>query len=187
MPIDVGGSYTVGGVNGSIAFSVAAGANAGIQIDTSGRTLLPNQVGFVAGWNGTDPGWQNMAFNAWGKNTWFNNTVYNKGNGFSTSTTRFTAPVAGAYMFMFSSYNTKQAPATTGHIWYVAFGVNGAVYANFAIRGHTDPQGYSADSQHEDIVYLNVGDYVEVFFQENVSSGCQWYPNHSVFAGFLVG
>lgn len=181
MGINIGG-FTIDGFTGSQAMKIA-GASPAYTVDTTGRTYYPNQIGFIAGYN-VDPGWIAWPTATWTKQTYFNNTVYNKGGGYSAG--RFTVPVAGAYLFHYTIYVNKPTAAQGSHI-YSNFFINGG-QTNSAIRlkGHFQPVNYSFVNEDVDILYLNVGDYVEAYNYANVA-GISFYPYYSEFAGMLVG
>lgn len=180
MGIDIGGAFTIGGASGSQALKFA-GASDAFVIDTTGRTHYPNQIGFVAGYN-TDPGWWGQA-SGWTTWNYQNATSYNKGGGYANG--RFTAPVAGAYMFHWTCYHYKPG-AGVGNYIHPMFWVNGAGTPLYRFSAYWTPAGYSFDSDMVDILYLNVGDYVEVHIYFG-GDGMSGYPAHSGFAGFLVG
>lgn len=137
---------------------------------------------FIAG-SASDPSWAlPVSSGSWGKiNNYCTTTVYNRGSNYNTSTTRFTAPVAGPYFFSFSSYIY-----TDGYV-HPVFYVNGAFPAGnaYRIRGHGMVANYQQDVQIEEVRTLNAGDYVEVYWY--ASGSCYHYPYYSLFQGAYVG
>lgn len=180
MPIDIGGAFTIEGAAAGQALKIK-GAQDAFVIDAVGRTFYPNQIGFLAGYS-SDPGW-------WGQpagwTTWnYQNTVaYNKGGGYSAG--RFTAPVAGSYMFHWMCYHYRPGVGQGAYI-HPEFWINGVATPLYRFSAYWAPTGYSFDSDIVDIHYLNVGDYVDVhiYFSHAGQSG---YPAYSQFAGYLVG
>ena len=139
----------------------------------NGRVLAPNQPSFLA--TGS-----NSVFNLGAAQVYpFNTTAFNVGNGFNTTTNRFTAPVAGTYMFSFSIYVNSSSQAWPG------FYKNGSQYtlndAVVAYNGNTT-SGVSMAIP----MTLAANDYVQVV-QRNVTATLTTYGGHSYFAGYLIG
>ena len=105
----------------------------------------------------------------------FNVKNIDLGNNFNTSTYRFTAPVAGLYLFSFQVY----AQAAIQLIFYK----NGSLfYSNSDVNplGVTSAAGYSATGNA--LMSLNSTDYVDV----RGRSSAAIYGQHSVFWGYLI-
>jgi hypothetical protein len=182
MGIDIGGVFTIAGVSGLQALKFAGAADA-LMIDTTGRTYYPNQIGFIAGYNGTGD-WFAMTSATWNLQNYFNNTTYNKGGGFSAS--RFTAPVAGSYLLHWTAYQYKPS-ATAGQYVHPQFWINGVAQpTSYRLKAYFTPAGYSFDSEIADIFYLNAGDYVDIYVYAS-AAGINLYRAYSQFSGFLVG
>jgi len=182
MGIDLGGAFTIAGVSGAQALKFAGSADA-LTIDTTGRTYYPNQIGFIAGIN-TDPGWVAQTSAAWNRQNWMNNTSYNKGGGYAAG--RFTAPVAGSYLFHWTVYQYKPS-AVQGNYVHPQFWINGASQpTSYRLKAYFTPAGYSFDSEIADIFYLNAGDYVDIYVYSS-AAGISLYQAHGLFSGFLVG
>jgi hypothetical protein len=185
MGIDIGGAFAIGGVSGTVALDISAGATDLLTIDTTGRTAYPNQIGFIAGLSGTDPGWVAQAA-GWNIQNYWNAVTYNKGGGFAAG--RFTAPVAGSYLFHWSGSQYKAGTAA-GNYSHPQFWVNGAgVPTAYRMKAYFTPAGGYWNSANEivDIYYLNAGDYVDMNVYCSVA-GFSIYRGYSIFAGFLVG
>src|SRR5262245_38699126 len=148
MGIDIGGAFTLAGPSGGTALDLGNGA---LVIDTTGRTFYPNQIGFMAGLSGADPGWIAQGNAVWNPQTYFNNVTYNKGGGYSAG--RFTAPVAGSYLFHWTATQYKPSAAQGAYI-HPMFWVNGgAVVTAYRLKGHFTPAGYSIGDQEITDIY----------------------------------
>jgi hypothetical protein len=159
------------------------GSQDAFVIDNNFRTYYPNQVGFMAG-KSTDIGWVAIApANAWSPQTWYDNVIYNKGGGFLSS--RFTAPVAGTYLFHWVAYHYKPS-AVAGHVIYPAIFINGGFNQILRIIGYPQAAGYAFDTEITELVYMNAGDYADVQLQPN-AVGISIYPAYASFIGVLVG
>ena len=150
-----------------------------------GYYLSDQRPGFVAG-RASDPGYIALSNAVYSKvNDYCNTTSYNKGSFYNTSTTRFTCPVDGPYLFIFTSY---MYTATYAH---PIFAVNGNVSARrpnavIRMRGHGMVANYQQDMQMEEIINCVAGDYVEAY---SYSGGATTYhyPFYSLFMGVFVG
>ena len=164
--------------------------NTALEIDSSGRVLSPKLVRFHAYLNA------NKTTTSTGSNKWsasgvFGNNldqiVYNVGSGYDSSTTTFTAPVAGMYHFILNVATNSAGSAQT----YMGLEVhiNGGRYASGWERA--DSSGYHKQNASFPI-YCEVGDTVEprieiasnTTFEGGTLAGNRFY---TYFAGYLVG
>lgn len=157
----------VGGGGGS-AVSLEA-----MTIDASGNVTMPYQPSFYA--FPSVGGWVNsanvLAFGTLG----FWDANYNP------SLYRFTAPVAGKYLFSSGILISGLA----AHAW---LRVNGNQVTNFGHTGASNANEYNY--QTASVVYgLSAGDYVDVYQQAAYTSGSGIYMggNYSYFSGYLIG
>jgi hypothetical protein len=149
-----------------------------MRIDSIGRITMPYQVSFRAALS-ADISITNTSFN---KIT-YNTTDYDVGSNFNTSTNRFTAPIAGKYLFCVT-YNT--------------YGVNSgsqsrsAIYRNgnrhqMLSMNYADVTGDHVFSAPI-VMNLAANDYIEVFTGSddssyNLSGTFEW----NTFSGYLLG
>lgn len=193
-------------VNGSFTGEVFADVSAGIGIqavgsrnidfrtnntdrmviDASGRVTTPSQPAFSVGGDGT--GW-NALTNASSNsviNTWHSGLVTQRGgSNFNASTGKFTAPVTGYYMFIFSSYTRVPNPSTYNYI-YPRFLLNGS---NYGFSGHILHYQNHGDadlgSQISAIIPLATNDWVSATFLVNGTG--DFHANSQRFEGYLIG
>ncbi len=114
----------------------------------------------------------------------FNVTAFNRGNCFNTSNGRFTAPVAGIYLFGFNNYNGSNSFAQ--FIFRINGGdppsfTGGDAYGVAEYPASVNQLGFTLTSMLE----LAAGDYVTVGVRSG-SSG-SFYQGHTYFFGHLVG
>lgn len=149
----------------------------GLRVDQSGRVTMPYQPAFLA-LKGSN---QTPNTTATTKIT-YDSTELNIGGAYNTSTSTFTAPIAGNYLFivLFNPYNISNAQ------YNVILYKNGSPTRNLT-RGIM-----SSDSDlclpSSVILNLSANDYVEVYAQINdtswgISSGSYW----NSFSGYLLG
>lgn len=121
--------------------------------------------------------------NNWGQSSGvlpFFSTRHNTGGHYNTSNYRFTAPVAGTYVFTLH-FNVYSA---SGVIVQAVFGVNGA--ASFA-GNRFNTAGGDQDATASLTIYLNAGDYVDPRCYLSSSMSCSSGEYWSHFSGFLLG
>ncbi len=149
--------YVFGGVDGTR-----------MTIDSSGRVTTPYQPMFSAylGTNMTGISAQNLIL--------LNTTEFNVGSCFNTSTYRFTAPVAGYYLF------TGVVQAAAVNQTHVNFFKNGSDY----LDGWID-FGNTTGATQSRILSLAAGDYVQLYTYLTVSTTV--YNGRTRMTGTLLG
>ena len=159
-----------------------------MRISSDGFVTKPNHPSFLAGRTegnytatvGTFP---------------FNVTRVNVGNHYSTSTYKFTAPVAGIYYFYAQVYYNNGAGQYRIHFRKTpsggsAFQLNTSSHKIDA--GHPSGANDTADSMSI-IESLAVNDTVELYSDQNHSIQCYYNINsgsvgaHTYFMGYLIG
>ena len=177
-----GTEYSYGGVTKFYNDTAASTANVAftptvsMQINGNGHVTKPKNPSFAVTWNGSSV---SVSANS---QMQFNNVIHNVGSHYSTSTYRFTAPVAGSYQINFYS------------IWYHQTLTNAAVYLykNNA-RMYGGDIHFSADFSsnkwhnvsYSMVLYLNSGDYI---YLQNGSVAITYHgSNWSRFSGYLLG
>lgn len=148
-----------------------------MRIDTAGRVTMPYQPAFNVYKNDGDN--QSVV----GATVVWNGTAQNIGGHYSTSTGRFTAPVAGTYFFTISvmtgslgNYGLYQLRKNDGVVVLPSDGQWAQAYVS-----DTNDAIVSASGT----VYLSAGDFVSVFVASS-------YPNfywagYNNFSGYLLG
>lgn len=158
--------------SGSRNLSLGTNETARLTIDASGRVTMPYQPSFLA-YNA--PTISSSAYRI------YSQTLFNIGNAYSTSTGRFTAPVAGRYMFTFSDLITT--PSTTTYAYTRPY-LNAGHYT---ITVHTS---YNSTRSYEPlggtfVADMNVNDYMQIY---TVISGSSTYGGtYTWFSGHLLG
>jgi len=166
-----------GNSNNIMAF--ATGGTERMRIDASGRITTPSQPMFHA----FSSGMANIVISGINSVVIIPNAVLvNVGSHYSTSTGRFTAPVAGTYTFY------AQVPYTN---------VSGAAYSGIAIRRNSSGlvDGYNSGSYNYSqavasvTVTLAANDFVDVIANYNMTSGTIESAAYGrmYFGGYLLG
>jgi hypothetical protein len=147
-------------------------ATARMIIDNSGRITTPTQPAFIA----SNPSTGNTTYAA-GAVVAFSTVVQNVGSYYNSSTSRFTAPVAGFYMLYFIAYNNSPTSGLRVNIC-----INGGSYAGQGSVGVASNQ----DFQQTIIMYMNANDYADV--RVNYANTVIYNaPGHTTFGGRLLG
>jgi hypothetical protein len=149
-----------------------------MTIDTAGRVTMPYQPAFkVAYGNRSATGTDRVISTDAGDSFLTGRDIYDTGNNFNEATGRFTAPVAGTYLFV----SQLMRFGTSGTILENRITKNGS---SIWARAYAD--GYTASYQSSTLVTttkMNTGDYVENFLQGTSSI----YNDDSFFTGYLIG
>jgi hypothetical protein len=184
MPVIVGNGTIEGGSSNFTVKNSSATVVYQQGVSTSGYTNNSNVPAFIAGYT-ADPGWVLMGTDVWAKvNQYCTTTVYNRGSHYNTSTTRFTAPITGPYLFIWTAYSY------TSNYFHPQFYVNGSPSTRrydlpYRIRGYGWVANYPQDAQMEEVIFLTAGDYVEAYFY---SGGTTYqYVYYGLFQGLFVG
>jgi len=166
-----------GGQTGRIAVKnrdVNTTSNSVMQLDAS-YVIKPSQPSFAA-YQG-----QSSWGVASGATMVFNSTRHNVGNHYNTSNGRFTAPVAGSYLFtLFIIYTGNYNSA------YIRMFKNGSrQYGSDVHFTHGDNSGNWDTVTMNQIFDLSEGDYITIL---NGNPGVTYHGNHWMqFCGYLLG
>ena len=161
---------TTAGSAGALRFyDITAGAER-MRIDNSGRITTPYQPAFSA-YRGS----LTLATQTWTTIVYDNCTI-NRGSCYSTSTGRFTAPVAGYYYF-------EAIGEGGGGAFHTLMSVNGGTPAG---QGDGAQNWTSSNvSRQAFVLSLAAGDYVYV--QHYIDAGKTMTSNRCHFHGYLLG
>jgi hypothetical protein len=139
-----------------------------MRISSAGYVTMPYQPAFYAYPSGEIPASAStvLAFNA---------TTFNVGSCYNTSTYRFTAPLAGRYVF-----EQQSLAQGSSSMLDVSVRVNGTAQSNF--------RTYSADAQVGGGVVLSLAanDYVD-FYRSYTDRNTYPGPIWSFFSGYFLG
>jgi hypothetical protein len=164
----------------------STGPQIGLSITNTGgvsvpRTWLtvPNQPAWHAYYTGT----ADLAITIGTTTFTYNIASVNNGANYSTSSGRFTAPVAGTYyVYAQVQYAAIVAPSFTG--LYIT--KNGSLY----VDGYTQNTGYSEPGVRATIT-LAAGDYLQVVANYSVSASASVIQlsagTRNYFGGYLIG
>lgn len=178
-------AYVSSTAGGDLTFGTGlSGVSERMKIDTAGRVTTPNQPAFLAGIASAadetySPG-QAITFNA---------TQVNTGNHFNTSNGKFTAPVAGAYMFNYGTLFTNSGGNTQS--MQISLNVNGSYPAVsggdvYSILGCTpNSLGGNILLTSSLVLYLAANDVVDI--RNRSGNNLRIYKGHTYFSGHLIG
>ena len=155
---------------GQISFSTNSTER--MRIDSAGRVTKPYQPSFFASGN------QGFQTTASGATIVLDTTSFNVGSHYSTSTGRFTAPVAGKYFVSFTSY--------TQSIGTMTLKKNGSDFSVTDVAFLYLPNNVSARSGGiSGLIHLNANDYIH--FGARSNQQVYYYQGHTTFSAFLIG
>ena len=152
-------------------------SNTAISIDNAGRVTMPNQPYFESEMTGNG----SYVSRSGGTALPFNSTRVNNGGHFDTTNYRFTAPVAGRYLFTFGGITNQANP--TGRMMFYVNGQASTDGMRHGINGSNTAGGGGTNAVAT--IQLSVNDYVDVRSQ---SGSTNFYESsHSSFTGILLG
>ena len=151
--------------SGGLVFKTAGLSNSGMaermRIDSSGNITAPNQPSFMCFPNA-------YTHSAGATQKTFENEAFDKGGNYNTSNGRFTAPVAGRYLFLCEVAAYTSSTALT----YLGIGVrkngSGSVYWGGWNSKTANAYGKSSSTV---ILELAASDYVEVYIETSATHG----------------
>ena len=180
-----------GGANNSGAGTFIVqdyGGNEDFKVDGLGRVTMANQPRFFAYQSNRFPSSGNISG---GTIFQFNNTNLNVGNGYSTSNHRFTAPVAGTYVF-----GTHLRYANTGgtRVLRIMLRKNGSQQWDLASVGGTETPYTTSAGDHPGIagttiIAASASDYFDLEISTEIdTSGNSYFDSglRTNFWGYLL-
>jgi hypothetical protein len=170
-------SISGGAVLGDLTFTTNSGDTFvdAMNIDTSGRVTTPSQPSFRA---------TSGASNTVSAALVFTQKDFDVSNSYSTSTGRFTAPLAGTYLFYITALYTTGSTSPT---WKVGWEKNGSFDA---VVGEYQSTFNSTSSYHTIFnstitMSLASGDYVNI--KNMTNQGVHISGTQTKFGGYLLG
>lgn len=187
MGLDIAGN-TISQASGALTIDTGTGEPI---LRTAGSVARPGQSLFTVGGSGTT--WVYFTNSAWTKITALTTVRSNRNACFNTALGRFTAPVAGHYLFTIFAYCYKD-DAVAGYYIHPSFWVNGSsTYTNpvaqhtYRIRGYGIAAAMYIPGGIQQIYNLAAGDYVEAQYYSGASAGNRYYPAYCMMSGVLLG
>jgi hypothetical protein len=160
-------------IGGGLIFRTTGGTTR-MTVDGSGRVITPYQPAFRVGKTSADTSSGGTFIDP----ITFQQTDFNIGNHFSTSTHKFTAPVAGRYIFNWSVSVNRNGANYTGAYSYV----------NGAYLDWTNSFQYSAPSwfPHDACIIVNLAanDTFHIVLRHDSNATVD---NSGWFSGYLLG
>lgn len=179
----------------SNAIRIVANGNEGMVIDNSGRVRRPNHPAFAVS---ATTGWL-YASNYGGTGTfecgsvmgWNNASHQTGGSNWNPSNGRYTAPVAGYYVFHTCWYmlNDNNSTPSYVHTWISRNGNNSWLPGGRTpqtINMHGNRNNYDDGSNYSAVFQLNAGEYASVWIRWH-SYNSRHHAGHQIFSGHLIG
>jgi len=177
-----GTEYTYGGITKFYNGTAASTANTvftpvlSMHINGNGHVTKPKNPSFAVTWSTA-----NTSVSA-NSQMQFDSVIHNIGSHYSTSTYRFTAPVAGTYQINFYSIYYEQDISNAAIYLYVN---NARIYGGDIHFSEDYSNSRWSNVSYSMAIYLNSGDYIYLL---NGSVAILYHGrNWSRFSGYLVG
>ena len=174
------------GANGYPLFQVTndAGSSTYFRVDSgTGRVFMPKNPSFYAKGSG---GWYTVSN---GSNTQipFTVTNHNTGSHYDTSTSTFTAPSGGRYMFALGTYGRLQGgQGDNTRYWVTGFLKNNATINANAIVGYQNDGDYDFGYTQTIVVELAANDTMKVYARSSGSYNGEVYRGNCFFCGHML-
>ena len=175
------GNNALLGVGAGNSFSIQPNNTTnGIIVSNSGHVTMPNQPAFHAYGPSGSIADGSVVIPA--------NTYVNTGSHYSTSNGRFTAPIAGVYLFFWSAIGNN-----TNDVYRWFLHKNGSatgIGANDVhLRQDTSATGseYATNGSRVQMVSLSANDYVYIYFDSDGGTAAYYQSDYVNFGGYLIG
>ncbi len=158
-----------------------------MTIDTSGRVTMPYQPAFHA--YGTSGSWTTFSNGSW-TTLVLPATALNTGNHYNTSSSTFTAPVAGVYHFYYKVYGRVQSGGGASTYWQSRFQKNNAGISGYGalIMAYQYTVGGTDEiATYSMTISLAANDQITLHAQSAGSYNGEYYPPACEFGGHLIG
>ena len=177
LELIAGSADTSSSVNSNIIFetkAASASATEAMRISSAGIVTKPLQPAFHADYNGTTYVSDNSVLT-------YPNVILNQGSHYSTSTGKFTAPVAGNYLIYWDAIGTTDADVARFLLYK-----NDSALDDVQLRIDTPNSQYGNGTKVQ-IVPLAANDNLKIYY--NSDSGNVAYANQQylTFGGYLLG
>ena len=173
-----GEAYLRTGTGQPLVITTNAGsgiANERLRISSAGYVTKPNHPVFdVCGSTGNPNASSGSVYIT------YTTVKVNNGNHYSTSTGKFTVPVAGMYFFSFGCIKSGNSNLARLHLYK-----NGSSANDRHLRMPTGGDGYGENGAITYIVSLTASDYVQVYLSEGTVHADN--DNYTYFNGYLIG
>ena len=167
---------------GSLIFATFSGGSTNstvtekMRIDSSGRVTMPYQPAFYTVHTATS------GTNQQNTTVILTAPIINRGSAYSTSTGRYTCPVAGLYQFFFGTIKSDNGIAPDPRVSRFNIRKNGT-NASTELR-LSENGGYGESASLVCLVECVANDFIDVFITDTGG----WYGNtYAHFGGFLIG
>lgn len=154
-----------------LAFGLYGGGER-MRIDSAGRVTMPNQPSFRVSKAGSAANQNDYVI--------FDTVYHNIGGHYSTSTGRFTAPIAGRYLFCVINNMGAANQADT------FLRINGSNALGVEYDPATGGTAYWLGLSIPVVLDLNANDYIQVYINGTPATGVEGIPWNS-FSGHLIG
>jgi len=174
------------GVQGVAGITTASTSGTAMSIDSSNRILTPARPAFSVRGSGS---WVDVA-NGSEVTIVMASADVNIGSYYSTSTYKFTAPIAGAYWFSANVYlrNNGGSSSDSGTYGYSRIKKNGSVISGLeSIHGYLNNGDADQTTSISGLVQLAVNDYITVNMQSTGGGTSSYHGSSTSFHGYLIG
>ena len=160
--------------NGALAIMVDDSNSKMIRIDTSGAVTMTGQPAFMAKLGGGTLYSGNVVV--------YGTTYMNIGSHYNTSNGRFTAPIAGTYLFHWSAIGNSASDVYRYYMYK-----NGGLFGDSQLRLDTGSGEYGDNGSRIQMLSLAANDYVQIYYTTDGNTVSYTSGDYVNFGGYLIG
>ena len=162
------------GSQNNLPLSIEVSGSERFKIDSDGNITTPNNPAFMAKLGGGTLYSGNVVV--------YGTTYMNIGSHYNTSNGRFTAPIAGTYLFHWSAIGNSASDVYRYYMYK-----NGSLFGDSQLRLDTGSGEYGDNGSRIQMLSLAANDYVQIYYTTDGNTVSYTSGDYVNFGGYLIG